>query len=379
MIVLFKILLFFFCINAHSLEIIRDPIFENYFRNIQIKYDLPVSNVYIVNQNEINAFVLGNNVYFTTGIINHIKSESVLKSIYFHEVGHIYHSHYNSKKIEINTSRENKIFNNLFSIGIAIFTNNKDIGIATNLSIDKSILNRLSTNSIRFEIQADNFMLKEISKNEINTSDLIKFFNDLPENNNYFFKSHPSNKERVILLRKYTNFKKRENSINFEWLKAKYGKNSNIIEFNNFFQSLEKGIVNMNSTKLLENKNYVNYEIYKTGIAVDDIDKIYINLIKTNSNPFLKIEFYNMIIDSNLTKYFEMIESDKNNREIQSEYFFHFLYGKYYNRVNNKDLSNFYFCQFYKMINLKNKSDYYCNNYDIKSIPGIDNSYAILK
>ena len=222
-------------------------------------------------------------------------------------------------------------------------------------------------------------MLKEISKNEINTSDLIKFFNDLPENNNYFFKSHPSNKERVILLRKYTNFKKKENSINFEWLKAKYGKNSNIKEFNNFFQSLEKGIVNMNSTKLLENKNYVNYEIYKTGIAVDDIDKIYINLIKTNSNPFLKIEFYNMIIDSNLTKYFEMIESDKNNREIQSEYFFHFLYGKYYNRVNNKDLSNFYFCQFYKMINLKNKSDYYCNNYDIKSIPGIDNSYAILK
>ncbi len=135
----------------------------------------------------------------------------------------------------------------------------------------------------------------------------------------------------------------------------------------------------MDSTKLLENKNYVNYEIYKTGIAVDDIDKIYINLIKTNSNPFLKIEFYNMIIDSNLTKYFEMIESDKNNSEIQSEYFFHFLYGKYYNRVNNKDLSNFYFCQFYKMINLKNKSDYYCNNYDIKSIPGIDNSYAILK
>ena len=96
----------FLSINAYSFEIIRDPIFENYFKNIQIKYELPIANVYIIDHNEINAFVLGNSIYFTKGMIRNIKHEDVLKSIYFHEVGHIYHNHYNSKKLEINSSKK---------------------------------------------------------------------------------------------------------------------------------------------------------------------------------------------------------------------------------------------------------------------------------
>mgnify|MGYP001457850041 CR=1 FL=1 len=100
---------------------------------------------------------------------------------------------------------------------------------------------------------------------------------------------------------------------------------------------------------------------------------------KQHKIPYLKIEFYNMIIENNIKEYYEMIEKSKHNNEIQSEYFFYFLYGKYYNAINNKGLSNFYFCQFYQMANLKNKSYYYCNKYDIKSIPKIDISYAIFK
>ena len=376
--ILFRLFLIFFCINAYSLEIIRDPIFENYFKNLQVKYDLPVANVYILKSNKINAFVLGSNIYFTTGMFKNLKEEDVLKSIYFHEVGHIYHNHYNSKIIEVNFNEKNKIYNNLFSIGAAVLTSNLNISIATNISINQSILNNLSTNSIRFEIQADDFMLEKIIENKVNTTGLIEFFDNLPENNN-FFKSHPSNKDRVISLKKYSNFNKNKNSVNFEWLKAKYGKKSNILEFNDFFSSLDKGIVNINDIKLLKNINNIYYEIYKSGIAIDDIPQMYINLIQNNSNPYLKIEFYNMIIDRNMTEYFEMIEKNKHNSLMQSEYFFYFLYGKYYNRINTKDLSNFYFCQFYKMANLNNKSDYYCNKYDINSIPKIDNSYAILK
>ena len=377
--ILFRLFLIFFCINAYSLEIIRDPIFENYFKNLQVKYDLPVANVYLIEHNKINAFVLGNSIYFTTGMIENLKEEDVLKSIYFHEVGHIYHNHYNKKKIEIYSNKKKRIYSDLFSIGTAILSGNPDIGIATNISIDQSILNTLSINSIKFEIQADNFMLEKIKKNKINTSGLIEFFDNLPENNNNFFKSHPSNKDRVISLKKYSSFNKNKNSISFEWLKAKYGKKSNISEFNSFFSSLDKGIINVNDAKLMKDIHYAHYEIYKTGIMIDNIDQMYLNLFKSNSNPYLKIEFYNMIIDRNMTEYFEVIEKNKHNSEMQSEYFFYFLYGKYYNKINSEDLSNFYFCQFYEMANLKNKSDYYCNKYDINSIPKIDNSYAILK
>ena len=379
MIIIFRLFLIFLSINAYSLEIIRDPIFENYFKNIQLKYDLPLANVYIVEHNEINAFVLGKNIYFTKGMIRNIKQEDVLKSIYFHEAGHIYHNHYNSKKLEINSSKKNKVYNNILSIGAAIFTGNANIGIATNLSIDQSILNNLSTSSIRYEIQADNYMLEKINKNKINTSGLIKFFDNLPDIDNKFYKSHPLNKDRVISLKKYTHFKKNNNSIKFEWLKAKYGRNSNVKEFNNFFSSLDKGIININEAKLLKNIYYAYYEIYKMGFIINDFEQIYVNLIKDNPSSYLKIEFYNMVIDNNITQYYEDIEKSKHNSELQGEYFFYFLYGKYYNTINKTDLSNFYFCQFYKMAELKNKSNYYCNKYDMKSIPKIDNSYAIFK
>ena len=378
MIIIFRLFLIFFSINAYSLEIIRDPFFENYFRNLQIKYDLPIANVYIVEHNETNAFVIDKNIYFTTGMVKNIKQEDVLKSIYFHEAGHIYHNHYDSKKLKLNSSKKNKIYSNLISIGSAIIANNANIGIATNLSLNQSILNTLSINSIRYEIQADNFMLENINKNKINTYDLIKFFDDLPDINK-FYKSHPLNKDRVISLKKYTHFKKNNNSIEFEWLKAKYGRNSNVNEFNNFFSSLDKGIININDAKLIKNMYYANYEVYKMGFIINDIEQIFVNLIKDNSNSYLKIEFYNMIIDNNITKYYEAIEKSKHNSDLQDEYFFYFLYGKYYNTINKTDLSNFYFCQFYKKAELKNKSNYYCNKYDIKSIPKIDNSYALFK
>ena len=56
--------------------------------------------------------------------------------------------------------------------------------------------------------------------------------------------------------------------------------------------------------------SYTKYEIYKTGIYIDDIDQMYKNLIQINSNPYLKIEFYNMIIDDNMTEHFELIEKN---------------------------------------------------------------------
>ena len=61
------------------------------------------------------------------------------------------------------------------------------------------------------------------------------------------------------------------------------------------------------------------------------------------------------------------------------EYYYYFIYGKYYNKIGKLNLSNFYFCQFYKSINTKNKADFFCKKYDIKDIPTLDKSYALFK
>ena len=62
-----------------------------------------------------------------------------------------------------------------------------------------------------------------------------------------------------------------------------------------------------------------------------------------------------------------------------SEYFYYYIYGKYYNKIENNNLSNFYFCQFYSSINDKNKADFFCKKYDIKNIPTLDKLYAVFK
>ena len=62
-----------------------------------------------------------------------------------------------------------------------------------------------------------------------------------------------------------------------------------------------------------------------------------------------------------------------------SEYYYYFVYGKYYNKIENFNLSYFYFCQFYRAINSKNKSDFFCEKYDIKDIPTLDKAYALFK
>ncbi len=195
-----KILISLICIlfysNSYCLELIRDPIFENYFKEIELKYKFPKHNVYLIKSKKINAFVINNSIYFTTGILKNIKNEAVLKSIYFHEVGHIHHQHYESKKIENKINENKKIFGNLFSIGAAIITNNPNIGITTSISLNQKLLSKLSNNSLKYEIQADNYMMKIIERENINTSDLIIFFDKLPDNEN-FFKTHPTHSERI--------------------------------------------------------------------------------------------------------------------------------------------------------------------------------------
>ena len=56
------------------------------------------------------------------------------------------------------------------------------------------------------------------------------------------------------------------NSPEFNWIKAKYGKNSKIDDFNKFFINLEKGIISQIEEKSIPN-SYFNYEIYKKGIS----------------------------------------------------------------------------------------------------------------
>ncbi len=105
--------------NVYSLEIIRDPIAEDYFYNLS--HNDGNFHTYIAFSNEPNAFVIENNIYFTTELIKLIKDEDTLRSIYFHELGHIEYNHFASKKIKILDAKKSNSLNNLLSLGLAVY------------------------------------------------------------------------------------------------------------------------------------------------------------------------------------------------------------------------------------------------------------------
>jgi hypothetical protein len=375
--ILINLIVIFYSKPLIALEIIRDPIFENYFNTIE--EDQNINNVYLLKSDTPNAFVMGDYIYFTTDLLKIIEDEDALKSIYYHELGHIKNNHHASKKINLEKNKKNQLMNNILSVGMAIISQNPNLGLASSLTLDQNLINKLSKNSINYEIQADNYMLKMIEKNNLNTKGLINFFKHVSNQKKNYFQSHPRPIDRINILKRYSKDKNKKNSIIFEFLKAKYGNNSNIENLNFFFQNLELGINTEKKLEGLVDKSIIKYELYKHGFLFGQNEEVFLELMKINNNTYLKIEFFNYIIDTNLTSLYHIIENEKYNSVFRKEYFYFYLMGKYYDKINNHNLSNFYFCQFYQLTKSKNKSNYYCMNYNKDNISQIDSAYALFK
>ena len=378
----FKLLILLFFLfnfsNTHSYEIIRDPIFENYFNKVSNDLDLKKIDTYLVKNNNANAFVLNNNIYFTTSLLKLIKNEDTLKAIFLHEYAHVINNHFQTKKIKIKQSNSNSNILNLFAVGLAVITGSSNIGLGTSITLNNNLVNDISKHSINFEIEADNFMIKQIKENNINTSELITFLNEMEKINISYFKTHPSAIDRINNL-KYIKNSFNNNSFEFDWIKAKYSKDSKNKLFNQFFINLEKGIYNKNEKLKGINYSLVQYEAYKNGFIIDDWSDNFKSIMLSNDNSFLKIEYINYLLDNDIIENYNFIEEIKYNRDILKEYFYNYIYGKYYSKIENNNLSNFYFCQFYQLINELNKADFFCKKYDIKDIPVLDKSNALFK
>ena len=376
-----KIIVFFSLlilpISSFSYEIIRDPITESYLSHIIANDSDDNIKVKIINDPNSNAFVIGKNIFVHSGLFEELDNEDSLKSILFHELGHLQSNHYESKYESVLRAQNKASLNYIVALGIAVFSGNPSLGIASTVSLNQNLINQLSKNSIKMEIEADSFMLKKIKKYKLNTSDLISFLNSKKINEKQFNSSHPSSNDRIIQLEEFSK-NNYSNSKEFEWIKSKYSKKSKNITYNEFFINLEKGLSNVND---IDNdlKLIAKYETYKIGIYHNNPIELYEELIKLNDNSYLLLEYLNLLIDNDLIEKFNFIEESKTNKFLRSELYFYYIYGKYYNKINDYNLANFYFCQFYQLIKINDKVDYYCKNYNEENISQIDLSYALFK
>ena len=271
--------------NLYSYEIVRDPIFEDYFEKICNKFKLDNIDVYLIKNQSANAFVIKNNIYFTTSLLQKINNEDTLLAIFFHEYGHIINNHYESKNVKIKQSSNINTFYNLFSLGLAVLTTNTNIAIGASVTLNSNLVNDISKHSVNFEIEADNYMIEQIKKNKINTSELITFLSSSSSPSYSYFKSHPNNQDRINNI-KNLNYKKSINSKKFEWIKSKYSKSSSNEKFNIFFENLEKGIFHQDENFNNIDTLFVKYEVFKKVFSLKIGQMIFRNYYISMITPF---------------------------------------------------------------------------------------------
>ncbi len=77
--------------------------------------------VNIINDPNSNAFVINKNIYVHSGLFEVINNEDSLKSILFHELGHLYNNHYESKYESVLRAQNNASLNNIVATRFSCF------------------------------------------------------------------------------------------------------------------------------------------------------------------------------------------------------------------------------------------------------------------
>ena len=362
--------------NLYSYEIIRDQIFESYLKETlkDITSDDKI-DFRLINSLEENAFIINNNyIFITKGLFKNMDSVNSLISIILHEYAHIKKNHVFQKKIKINELNNYKNYINIFSIIAGLSTKNADIVFGSSLSLNETLIQDFLSHSREFENEADDEMLNYMNMIHLDTSPIINFIIHLGENitNNQYRQTHPSTKERVNKLK--NNIQKNRNILKdkeFDFIKAKYFQNSNNKIYNDFFKNIKFG-----KFKVIEDDEMSiasKYELFKTGIIINNAVEIYEKNISSYNNSYVKLEYLNYLIDNNkkdmILNKINLFKIDKN---VKNEFYFLFIMGKTYGYLNEMSLSNFYFCNFYKKVLDRELSNFYCNKYDNNMIENID-------
>ncbi len=120
------ILLIFTTVNSKSFSSIKDAEIENllydYTRDlIEIGLNNRTSNIYIVSDPSINAFVVPNgDIYINVGLLYYADTPNEVISIIAHEIGHVINNHHITRSIELDNLSKKQSISQILGIGVGI-------------------------------------------------------------------------------------------------------------------------------------------------------------------------------------------------------------------------------------------------------------------
>lgn len=197
--------------QAQALSLISDIETENYlakvvqplFKAADVNFN--PNNIYIVNDNSLNAFVSdGNYLFVNTGTLLNIDDTNELAGILAHETGHILGGHIVRQKLKMEKMQYAMMGSMLAAGAAAVSTGRGDAAMAVILGSQSSALNSMLNYQVEEERSADESAIKLLAKTKQSTAGLKRFMRKIKQKNSLsgieesdYFRTHPMTTERI--------------------------------------------------------------------------------------------------------------------------------------------------------------------------------------
>lgn len=197
--------------NAEDMTLISDAETQNYLAKIVkplfnaagVRFD--ANNIYIVDDNSLNAFVSdGNYLFVHTGTIIQASNTNELAGILAHETGHILGGHIVRLKLKLEKMQYVMLGSVLAAGAAAVSTGRGDAAMAILLGSQSSALNSVMHYQVQEERSADESALKLLNRTHQSANGLLNFMKKIKKQNalsgleeNTYFRTHPLTNERI--------------------------------------------------------------------------------------------------------------------------------------------------------------------------------------
>lgn len=203
--------------TAAGINLIRDAEIENNIR----AYSTPVFraagldpdsvNIYIVNDNSLNAFVAGGqNLFINTGLIMRSDSASQIIGVIAHETGHIAGGHLSRLKDALSTSSIPTILSYILGGAATIATGRGDVGAAIIAGGAGASLRNFLSYTRGQEASADHAALRLLDSTGQSAKGFLEFMQILEDqellstaNQDPYVRSHPLSSNRITTIRNH--------------------------------------------------------------------------------------------------------------------------------------------------------------------------------
>lgn len=163
------------------------------------------NNIYLVNDNSLNAFVSdGNYMFVHTGTLLAADNTNELAGILAHETGHIMGGHIVRQKLKLEKMQYIMLGSMIAAGATALSTGRGDAAMAVVLGTQSSAINHLLHHQIEEERAADEAAVKLLTKTQQSTIGLQRFMQKVQKRNlqsgiseTDYFSNHPLTSERI--------------------------------------------------------------------------------------------------------------------------------------------------------------------------------------